>query len=71
MNKKTIISILMISVLITLPIVFIPQWKGKSIGMNEIKENLNSKAVDEVLSYAEIVPAVEVIKNAQTVENKI
>ena len=71
MNKKTIISILMILVLITLPIVFIPQWKGKSIDMNEIKENPNSKAVDEVLSYAEIVPAVEVIKNAQTVENKI
>ena len=71
MNKKTIISILMILVLITLPIVFIPQWKGKSIDMNEIKESPNSKAVDEVLSYAEIVPAVEVIKNAQTVENKI
>ena len=41
MNKKIIISIILILILIILVIVFIPKWKGKSIDMNEIKENIS------------------------------
>lgn len=45
MNKKIIISIILILILILiiLVIIFIPKWKGKSIDMNEIKENIKNK----------------------------
>ena len=41
MNKKLIITILLILIIIILGIIFIPKWKGKSIDMNEIKENIS------------------------------
>ena len=43
MNKKIIISIILILIIIILGIIFIPKWKGKSIDMNEIKENIKNK----------------------------
>lgn len=43
MNKKIIISIILILILIILAILFIPKWKGKSVYMNEIKENIKNK----------------------------
>ena len=43
MNKKIIITILLILIIIILGIIFIPKWKGKSIDMNEIKENIKNK----------------------------
>ena len=43
MNKKIIISILLILIIIILGIIFIPKWKGKNIDMNEIKENIKNK----------------------------
>lgn len=43
MNKKIIISIILILILIILAILFIPKWKGESIDMNEIKENIKNK----------------------------
>lgn len=41
MNKKLIITILLILIIIILGIIFIPKWKGKNIDMNEIKENIS------------------------------
>ena len=43
MNKKIIISIILILTLIILAILFTPKWKGKSANMNEIKENIKNK----------------------------
>ena len=43
MNKKIIISIILILIIIILGIIFIPKWKGKSADMNEIKENIKNK----------------------------
>ena len=43
MNKKIIISILLILIIIILGIIFISKWKGKNIDMNEIKENIKNK----------------------------
>ena len=43
MNKKLIITILLILIIIILGILFIPKWKGKNIDMNEIKENIKNK----------------------------
>lgn len=43
MNKKLIITILLILIIIILGIIFIPKWKGKNIDMNEIKENIKNK----------------------------
>ena len=43
MNKKIIISVLLILIIIILGIIFIPKWKGKNIDMNEIKENIKNK----------------------------
>ena len=41
MNKKLIITILLILIIIILGIIFIPKWKGKNIDMNGIKENIS------------------------------
>ena len=43
MNKKIIISVLLVLIIIILGIIFIPKWKGKNIDMNEIKENIKNK----------------------------
>ena len=43
MNKKIIISIILILIIIILGILFIPKWKGKNIDMNEMKENIKNK----------------------------
>ena len=43
MNKKLIITILLILIIIILGIIFIPKWKGKNIDMNEKKENIKNK----------------------------
>ena len=43
MNKKMIISVLLVLIIIILGIIFIPKWKGKNIDMNEIKENIKNK----------------------------
>lgn len=43
MKKRIIIPIILILILIILPILFIPKWKGKSADMNEVKENIQNK----------------------------